>query len=67
MPGRIVAVSVKPGDRVEKDQPLLVMEAMKMEMTVRAPCAGIVEDLPVAANDQVAEGALLASIEAESD
>jgi 3-methylcrotonyl-CoA carboxylase alpha subunit len=65
MPGKIVNVMVKKGDMVEKDQPLLVMEAMKMEMTIRAGCGGVVDELPVAVNDQVADGALLVSIKAE--
>ncbi len=64
MPGKIVDVLVRQGDSVEKDQPLLIMEAMKMEMTIRAACAGIVEELPVSANDQVQDGALLVSIKA---
>jgi 3-methylcrotonyl-CoA carboxylase alpha subunit len=65
MPGKIIDVMVKKGDNVNKDQPLIIMEAMKMEMTIRAGCAGIVEDLPVAAGDQVADGSLLVSIEGE--
>ncbi len=62
MPGKIVDVLVKKGDEVAKDQPLLIMEAMKMEMTIKAGCAGIVEELTVSANDQVADGALLVAI-----
>ncbi|MBU0799851.1 MAG: methylcrotonoyl-CoA carboxylase, partial [Alphaproteobacteria bacterium] len=65
MPGKIINVMVRKGDKVTKDQPLLVMEAMKMEMTIRAGCAGVVDDLPVAVNDQVSDGALLVSIKAE--
>lgn len=65
MPGKIVDVLVKQGDAVEKDQPLLIMEAMKMEMTIRAGCAGIVDELPVSANDQVQDGTLLVSIKSE--
>jgi 3-methylcrotonyl-CoA carboxylase alpha subunit len=63
MQGRIVAVMVGKGDAVDKDQPLLVMEAMKMEMTIRAGVAGVVGELSVAVNDQVQDGALLVSIE----
>ncbi len=65
MPGKIVEVFVKQGDAVEKDQKLLIMEAMKMEMTIRAGCAGTVEELPVSANDQVQDGALLVLIKGE--
>ncbi len=63
MPGKIITVMVGMGDSVKKDQPLLVMEAMKMEMTIRAGCEGIVGELPVAAGQQVGDGALLVSIE----
>jgi 3-methylcrotonyl-CoA carboxylase alpha subunit len=63
MPGKIVSVLVKLGDAVAKDQPLLVMEAMKMQMTIRAGCAGNVVELPVCANDQVQDGAVLAIVE----
>lgn len=62
MPGKIVNVMVKKGQGVEKDQPLLVMEAMKMEMTIRAGVSGVIDELPVAVNDQVKDGALLVSI-----
>lgn len=62
MPGKVIDVMVKQGDKVKKDQPLLIMEAMKMEMTIRAGCDGVVEDLPVSANDQVGDGALLVFI-----
>ncbi len=65
MPGKIVSVMVKKGQDVEKDQPLLVMEAMKMEMTIRAGLSGVIEELPVAVNDQVQDGALLVAIRAE--
>lgn len=65
MPGKIIDVMVGQGDMVEKDQPLLVMEAMKMEMTIRAGCGGVIEELPVAVNDQVEDGTLLVSIKNE--
>ena len=62
MPGRIIDVLVKAGDHVEKDQPVLIMEAMKMEMTIRAGQDGIIDELPVSANDQITDGTLLISI-----
>lgn len=64
MPGKIISVLVKKGAHVEKNQPLLIMEAMKMEMTIRAGCAGVVIDLPVKAGQQVSDGTLLVSLEA---
>ncbi|MCU1418787.1 MAG: biotin-requiring enzyme family protein, partial [Schumannella sp.] len=62
MPGKIIDVMVKKGAKVVKDQPLLIMEAMKMQMTIRAAFAGTVEELPVIAGQQVGDGALLVAL-----
>jgi biotin carboxyl carrier protein len=62
IPGRVVSVAVAPGDRVVLGQPLLAIEAMKMENEVRAPRAGIVERIGVAAGDRVELGEELARI-----
>jgi 3-methylcrotonyl-CoA carboxylase alpha subunit len=43
MPGRVVKVLVEVGATVEKGQPLLIMEAMKMEHTITSPRAGVIE------------------------
>lgn len=53
MPGRIVKVLVRPGDAVEARQPLVVVEAMKMENELRAPKAGTVTEV------RVTEGSLV--------
>jgi 3-methylcrotonyl-CoA carboxylase alpha subunit len=45
MPGRVVVVRAAPGDRVEAGQQLLVLEAMKMELALRAPRAGTVAEV----------------------
>lgn len=62
MPGRIVSVLVKKGQKVEKGQPLIIMESMKVEITIRAGIDGKIDALPVAVNDQVADGTLLVDI-----
>jgi 3-methylcrotonyl-CoA carboxylase alpha subunit len=59
MPGKVVSISVKAGDKVAKGQALAVMEAMKMEHTIAAPADGTVAEVLYAAGDQVAEGAEL--------
>jgi 3-methylcrotonyl-CoA carboxylase alpha subunit len=64
MPGKIISISVKAGDTVEKGQPLLVMEAMKMEHTISAPADGRVGEVFYGVGDQVTEGAELVSIDA---
>jgi propionyl-CoA carboxylase alpha chain len=63
MPGSVVRVDVSEGDSVEAGQPLLVLEAMKMEHEIVAPSNGMVSALPVGVGDQVDAGALLAAIE----
>lgn len=62
MPGKIISVMVKKGDSVIKNQPLIVMEAMKMEMTIRARQDGVIDTLSVANGQQVADGIVLLSI-----
>jgi 3-methylcrotonyl-CoA carboxylase alpha subunit len=59
MPGKIIALLVAPGAKVERGAPLLVMEAMKMEHTISAPADGTVQELLYGVGDQVTEGAQL--------
>lgn len=59
MNGTIVQVLVKPGDQVTAEQPLVIMEAMKMEYTIRAPQAGLVDQVYYQAGDLVSDGAEL--------
>ena len=65
MPGLVVAVLVAEGDKVVRDQPLIVLEAMKMEHTIKASGAGRVAKLHFAVGQQVTDGAELLTIEAE--
>ena len=63
MPGKVVRVLVAPGDRVEARQPLVVVEAMKMENELTAPRAGTVAEVAVTEGMSVEAGRLLAAIE----
>lgn len=63
MPGLIVRVSVKVGDKVEAGQGVVVMEAMKMENELRATSPGIVRSVEVSAGTVVEKGALLVALE----
>ena len=58
----VVELLVSPGDRVEIDQSILVLESDKASMEVPAPVAGVIEELSVTVGDQVIEGARLAVI-----
>jgi len=62
MPGKVTQLSVKPGDKVAQGQPLLVLEAMKMEHALTAPFDGVVETVGVTLGAQVSEGALLVKL-----
>jgi 3-methylcrotonyl-CoA carboxylase alpha subunit len=59
MPGRVTQLMVEPGAEVRRGQPLVVIEAMKMEHTVTAPADGVVEAVRFAVGDLVEEGAEL--------
>jgi propionyl-CoA carboxylase alpha chain len=59
MPGRVVRVEIEPGQEVGAGQVLLVLEAMKMEHTIRAPHGGTVLEVDCAPGDQVDAGAVL--------
>ncbi|WP_226703703.1 acetyl/propionyl/methylcrotonyl-CoA carboxylase subunit alpha [Microbulbifer elongatus] len=65
MNGTIVTLLAEPGAKVSKDQPLLVMEAMKMEHTLRAPADGTVNQFFCAAGELVDGGSLLIDFNAE--
>jgi 3-methylcrotonyl-CoA carboxylase alpha subunit len=68
MPGKIIAVMVEPGQKVDKGAPLVILEAMKMEHTIAAPADGVVKEVHYAPGEQVLEGAELIAFEAlESD
>jgi len=59
MPGKVLAILVREGERVAAGQPLIVMEAMKMETTLYAESPAIVKRIAVAPGDAVGHGALL--------
>ena len=63
MPGQVIAVSVKPGDRVKAGAVLAVVEAMKMEHSVAAPRAGRVASVNCRVGDRVDEGVELVVLE----
>ncbi len=63
MPGKILDVKASPGQDVKKGDPLVVMEAMKMEHTLTAPRDGKVAEVAASARTQTAEGVVLVKLE----
>ena len=63
MPGRVMRVLVSPGDEVQARQPVVVVEAMKMENELRSPKAGRVKEVAVAPGASVEAGRVLMVIE----
>jgi biotin carboxyl carrier protein len=59
IPGTILKVLVKDGEKVEKDQPLIVLEAMKMENTIFAPHTGVLKKVNIKNNDKVPKGLIM--------
>jgi acetyl/propionyl-CoA carboxylase alpha subunit len=64
MPGKIVATPAKAGDTVTRGQPIVVLEAMKMEHALVAPFDGVVGEIGVSVGDQVAADTVLATVTA---
>jgi len=64
MPGRVVLVKARPGDRVLAGQELLVIEAMKMELAVKAPRDGVVAEVRAAEGEFVEADTVLVTLEA---
>ncbi|MFD8478409.1 acetyl/propionyl/methylcrotonyl-CoA carboxylase subunit alpha [Kitasatospora sp. NPDC059673] len=65
MPGTVVRIAAEAGETVTAGQPLLWLEAMKMEHQVTAPADGVLAELPVAVGRQVETGAVLAVVRSE--
>jgi geranyl-CoA carboxylase alpha subunit len=64
MNGRVVAVLVKPGEHVAAGQPVMTLEAMKMEHVHTAPIAGVISAIDVVEGEQVTTGRIVVEIEA---
>ena len=62
MPGKIIRVDAQVGDHVEAGDSIMVIEAMKMEMSIAAPVSGTVSAIEVEAGDQIVTGQALAHI-----
>lgn len=63
MPGTVIRLGANTGDRVERGQPILWLEAMKMEHTIAAPTGGVLTELNVDAGTQVEVGTVLAVVD----
>ena len=61
LPGKVVKVAVRSGETVARGATLVVLEAMKMELSVDAPREGVIDEVMVSEGDQVVEGAVLAT------
>ena len=61
--GKVFQLKVTPGDTVEEDEEIMVIEAMKMETPIFAPSDGTIREVRVKEGDQVAENDVLAIID----
>ena len=62
LPGKIVKMNIEPGKTIVEDTEVMVIEAMKMETPVYAPCNGVVDELVIKLGDEVEEDELIAVI-----
>lgn len=63
MPGLVLNVIVEEGQRIQKDEPLIVLEAMKMENVLKSPCEGIIKKINVVKGKAVEKNEVLINIE----
>ena len=63
MPGRVIDIKVKVGDEVEHGQEVCVIEAMKMQISMKSNHTGVVKDIKVAVGQSVPKGAVLIELE----
>ena len=63
--GKVFQLKINPGDTVEEDEEILVIEAMKMETPVFVPCDGTIREVRIKEGDEVAEDDILAIIDEE--
>ncbi|MDH3356276.1 MAG: acetyl-CoA carboxylase biotin carboxyl carrier protein subunit [Desulfobacteraceae bacterium] len=61
--GKVFQLKINPGDKVEEDEEILVIEAMKMETPIFVPCDGVVREVNVKEGEEVAENDVLAIID----
>ena len=61
--GNVWKILTKPGDRIEVEGELMILESMKMEIPVLSPKAGVVKEIRVAEGEAIAEGQLVAIID----
>ena len=61
--GKVWQIATQPGDQVAEDDPVIILESMKMEIPVGAPADGTVKEILVAEGDMVEEGQAVALLE----
>ena len=61
--GNVWKILTKPGDKIEAEGELMILESMKMEIPVLSPKAGVVKEIRVAEGEAIAEGQLVAIID----
>ena len=61
--GNVWKILTKPGDKIEAEGELMILESMKMEIPVQSPKAGVVKEIRVAEGEAIAEGQLVAIID----
>ncbi len=62
LPGKIIRMDIETGTNIEQDTEIMVIEAMKMETIVYAPCDGVIEKVVKKVGDEVEEGDLIATV-----
>jgi biotin carboxyl carrier protein len=67
MMGVIIKVNVAPGDYVTEGQAIMIQESMKMELTISAPCSGVVKSVLCGAGEMIERNVLVVEIEPQAE
>ena len=63
MPGKVVKINVSEGDKVQKGDPVIILEAMKMENEIKSPVDGVIKSICVSEGDTLEQGVLMIEME----
>jgi len=62
--GNVWKIQTKPGDRIEREGEIMILESMKMEIPVLSPKAGVIKEIKVSEGEAIGEGQLVAVLDA---
>ena len=63
IPGTVLSIEVQPGEKIGEDEPIMIVESMKMEIPIPSPADGTIKEILVGEEDTITEGQIVAVLE----